>query len=86
MNDVKKCVMCGAVLPESIIRSMHKKCYDCIDLTHLNILLSPERLTTIFSKKWAASLLQLKKWVFNSKSSVIVIAKATLILLSLRLI
>jgi hypothetical protein len=57
MNDIRKCVMCGAALNEAIARGGHKKCYDCIELTHLNILLSASNLNSIFSKKWAANLL-----------------------------
>lgn len=57
MNDIQKCVMCGAALNEAIVRGRHKKCYDCIKMTHLNILLSPISLDSIFSKKWAGNLL-----------------------------
>lgn len=56
MNDIQKCVMCGAALNEAIVRGRHKKCYDCIELTHLNILLSALNLDGTFSKKWAANL------------------------------
>ena len=34
-----------------------KKCYDCVDRTHLKIILSPARLAGTFSKQWASSLL-----------------------------
>ena len=33
-----------------------KKCYDCVNQTHLKIILSPARLAGTFSKQWASSL------------------------------
>jgi len=41
----------------ALVKYERTKCYDCVDRTHLKIILSPEGLASTFSKQWASSLL-----------------------------
>lgn len=57
MIDMRKCIICGTCLSESIIRNKQRKCYNCCDQEHLNVLFSPSNLGSIFCKKWPINLL-----------------------------
>ncbi|MHB1128412.1 MAG: hypothetical protein ACYC2T_15990 [Bacillota bacterium] len=57
MDNIQKCILCGETLNATLVRGGRKKCYDCVDQTHLNIIMSPVKLANTFSKQWASSLL-----------------------------
>ena len=57
MIDMRKCIICGTSLSESIIKNKQRKCYNCCDQEHLNVLLSHSNLDSIFCKKWSINLL-----------------------------
>mgnify|MGYP001575607947 CR=1 FL=1 len=53
-----KCIICGINLSEGLVKSGRRKCYDCNDQVHLDILFSPSNLDSIFCKKWSMKLLK----------------------------